>query len=87
MHFFTEIVKTHGLDQPTVDNGGVSRGRSVAMAVGCWHFNVTSMALHGTSMSLQRHFNGTSMAHHTALQLHFKNKNNIDKIMIMIWYC
>ena len=38
------------MDQPTVDNGGVSRGRSVAAAVGCW------------LLALQRHFNGTSMA-------------------------
>ena len=50
---FFKIVKTCGLDQPTVDGGGVTRGRPVA--VGCLHFN-------GTSTTLQLHFNGTSMA-------------------------
>ena len=34
--------------------GGVSRGRSVAVAVGCWLLAV------GTSLALQRHFLGTS---------------------------
>ena len=33
------------LDQSTVDSGRVSRGRSVAVAVGCLHFNGTSTAL------------------------------------------
>ena len=47
-----------GLDQPTLDNRGVTRGRSVAAAVFCWlmahqrHFN-------GTSTVFQQHFNGT----------------------------
>ena len=60
------------LDQPTVDSGIVTRGRSVSVAVGCWlfalqwHFNGTSRVLqrhfNGTSMALQWHFNGTSMA-------------------------
>ena len=44
-----------------MDSGGVSRGKSVDVAVGCLHFNVTSMALqwhfHGTSMAFQRYFN------------------------------
>ena len=29
------------LDQPSLDSGGVSRQRSVAVAVGCLHFNGT----------------------------------------------
>ena len=72
------FLKRAVLDQPTVDSGGVSRRRSVAVAVGCWllavctslapqwHFNSTSMALkryfNGTSTALQRNFNGTSAA-------------------------
>ena len=65
------------LDQPTLDSGGVSRRRSVA--VGCWlfalqrHFNGTSAAhyLHfnGTLMALPWHFHNTS----AALQWHFHN--------------
>ena len=66
------LLKSVVLDQPTVDSGGVSRARSVAVAVGCclfalqWQFNGTSMALqqnfNGTSMAFQQHFNGTSSA-------------------------
>ena len=52
------LLKRTVLDQPTVDNGGVSRERSVAAAVGCWHFNSSSIAL-------QPHFNCTS----TTLQI------------------
>ena len=56
------------LDQPTVDNGGVRRGMSVAVTVGCWLLAVgTSMALqwhfNGTLMALQRNLNNTSMSH------------------------
>ena len=47
---FLGSLKRKVLDQPTVDNGGGSRGRSVAVAVGCWHFD-------GTSAALQRHYN------------------------------
>ena len=54
------------LEQPTVDIGGVSRGRSVAMAVGFWHFNGTSIELqlhlNATLTELHRHFNGTKTA-------------------------
>ena len=39
---FPRSLKCAVLDHPTVDNGVVSRGRSVALAVGCWHFNGTS---------------------------------------------
>ena len=43
---FSEIEKKKKiLDQPTVVDGGVSRGRSVAAAVGCW------------LLALQRYFN------------------------------
>ena len=42
----------------------VTRGRSEAVAVGCLHFNGTSMALqlhfNGTSIALPWHFNGTA---------------------------
>ena len=44
---FPRSLKRLDLDQPTVDNGGFSRGRSVAAAVGCCHFNSTLMALQG----------------------------------------
>ena len=40
------------LEQPTMDNGGVSRGRYLAVAFGCWQFN-------GTSMVYWRHFNNS----------------------------
>ena len=45
-----------------VDNGGVSRGRPVAIAVCCW-----LLALLGTSMALQHYFNCISIE----LQWHF----------------
>ena len=52
------------LDQPTVDIGGVCKGRYVAVAVGCLHLNSTSTALkwhlNGTSTALPQHFQGTS---------------------------
>ena len=62
---FTRMLKHSVSDQPTVDVGGVTKGRSVT--VGCWlfalqgDFNITSMALqwhlHGTSMVLQQNLN------------------------------
>ena len=46
------FVSTNNFDNlPPPCNGGVSRGRSVA--VGCWHFP-------GTSTALQRHFRGNT---------------------------
>ena len=68
VHFFPlRLLKRTALDQPTVDNGGVSKRRSVAVAVGCWHFDGTSMALQqhfkGTLTALQRNFNSTLPAH------------------------
>ena len=54
---FSDIAKIYGLDHPTVDNGEIISGRSVAAAIGCWllgpqqHFN-------GTAMALELHFNG-----------------------------
>ena len=51
--FFPRLFKRTVLDQPTVDCGGVSTERSLAVAVGCLHFNSTSTAL-------PRHFQGTS---------------------------
>ena len=66
---FLRLPKRMVLDQPTVDNGRVSRGRSVATAVGCWLLN-------GPSMALQKHFNRIS----TVLQ---RQKNGIcDSIRI-----
>ena len=47
------------LDQPTEDSGGVSRGRSVAVAVGCLHFK---RHFYGTLTALHPHFYGTSTA-------------------------
>ena len=57
--FSLRLFKRVVFDQPTVDNWGVSRGRSVAVAVGRWPF------------ALQWHFNGTSLT----LPLHLQNKN------------
>ena len=53
--FSPRSIKYTVLDQPTVDNGGVIRGRSVLwlLAVGCW------------LLALPWHFNGTSMAKNT----------------------
>ena len=52
MSLFLISFKSAVLDQPTVDRGGVSRGRYVGVAVGCCLF------------ALQRHYNGTSVAKH-----------------------
>ena len=63
---FPPILLYHAiLDQPTMDSGGVTRRRYVALAVCCWLLaGCTSMALqwhfNGNSTELQRHFNGTS---------------------------
>ena len=64
-HFFPRLLKCAVLEQPTLDSFGVSRGRSVAMAFGCWllalqqQFNITSMALpwhfHSTSAALPKY--------------------------------
>ena len=67
LHYFPRLLKRAVLDQPFVDMDGVSRGRFVAVAVGCLHFNGTSTALqrhynrpfHGTSMALPWHYHGT----------------------------
>ena len=53
--FFPRLLKRAVLDQPTVDSGGISGGRSVAVAVGCGLFDYN-----GTSMALEQHFQGTS---------------------------
>ena len=47
---FSGLIKDTVLDQPTVDNGEVSRGRSMAVAVGC------------LLLALQRQFNGKGRA-------------------------
>ena len=47
--------KTYWIDPPPfARNGGVSRGRSVTVAVGCWHFLGTSMALQWQKTLLQK---------------------------------
>ena len=50
---FPRLLKLAVLDQPIVDNKGVSIERSVAVTVGCWPLAV------GTTMRLQWYFNGT----------------------------
>ena len=45
----------------TVNSWRLSRGRSVAVAVGCWLFAL-QRHFNGTSAALPRHFNKTSMA-------------------------
>ena len=69
--FFSRLLKLTVLDQPTVNNGRVSRGRPVAVTVGCWLLAV------GTSMALQWHFNGTF----TALQRNLNNTSMSHKKM------
>ena len=56
---FPRLLKRTVLDQPPVDNGGVSSGRSVAVAVGYWLLAL-QWPFNGTSMALQWHFNITS---------------------------
>ena len=55
VHFFLRLLKHTVLHQPTVDTGGDEGMLLWLLAVGCWHFNDTSMAL-------QWHFNGTLTA-------------------------
>ena len=55
------MLKRAVLDQPTVDSGGVCRGRSVALAVGCWLFAL-QRHFSGTSTELPGNFHGTSTA-------------------------
>ena len=71
--FFLRLLKHMVLEQPTVDIGGVSRGRSVAMAVGFWHFN-------GTSIELQLHLNATL----TELHWHFNGTKTAKKYIIFL---
>ena len=65
LRFFPRLFKRTAFDQPTVDSVGVSRGRSVGVAVGCWLF------------ALQRHFDGTS----TALPWPFHSTSMAQKII------
>ena len=37
------LLKRMAVNKSTVYNGGASRARDVAVDVGCWHFNDTSM--------------------------------------------
>ena len=60
--FCLRLLKRAVLDQPTVDSGGVSRGRSVAMVVGCWLFAFQWHFI-SPSMALPQHFHGTYMSH------------------------
>ena len=56
--FFPRLLKCAVLEQPTVVNGGNIRGRSVAVAVGCWRLTL-QWHFNGASMALQQNFNGT----------------------------
>ena len=71
--FFLILLKHMVLEQPTVDIGGVSRGRSVAMAVGFWHFS-------GTSIELQLHLNATL----TKLHWHINGTKTAKKYIIFL---
>ena len=68
--FVQRLLKYAVLDRPTLDSVRVSRGRFVAVAVGC-----TSMALqwnfNGTFRALPRHFLGTSKVLYWQLQFFF----------------
>ena len=55
---FLRPLKHTILEEPTVENGGVIKGRSVAVAVGCWLLAL-QRHINGTSTALQRHFNST----------------------------
>ena len=59
--FSRDCLKHADLDQLTVDSEGVSRGRSVALAVGCWMFAL-QLHFNGTFMALSQHFHGTFTA-------------------------
>ena len=61
IRFFSICLKRAVLDQATGESGGVSRGRSVAMAVGLWLFAL-QQHFNNTSMALPWHFHDTSMA-------------------------
>ena len=58
---FPRLLQRAVSDQPTVDSGGVRRGRSVAVADGCLHFT-HARHFNGPSTPLSRHFHGTSIA-------------------------
>ena len=82
--FFLRLLKHTDLDQPKMDNGGVSGGRYVAVAVGCW---LLALQWHSnsTSRALQRHFNGASKE----LQQHFndRQKNCHNKEFLFVFLC
>ena len=73
--FFSEILKRSVLDHPTVDSGGVSSGKYVALAVDC-----LLLALQGhfkdTSMTLPQHFHSIP----NGLTRHIKKNNNKNYI-------
>ena len=70
--FFLRFLKRAVLDQPTENSGGVSRGRSVAVSVGCWLF-ACQWHFNNTSTALPRHFYSTS----TVLPRRFQGRNKI----------
>ena len=76
------LLKRTVFDQPTVDNGGVSRGRSAAVAIG------TSMALqchlNGTSTAIQQHINGNSTAHQRQFNSNSTAKNKKIKSVLLL---
>ena len=88
--FFLRLLKHTDLDQPKMDNGGVSGGRSVAVAVGCW---LLALQWHSnsTSRAVQRRFNVASKE----LQQHFNDRQKklqqqrfffVWPICIFFWY-
>ena len=78
--FFPRLQKLTVLDQPTVDNGRVNMGRSVAVTVGFCLLAV------GTSMELQWLFNGTLTALQRNLQrTSMSHKKGHKKNIILFW--
>ena len=77
--FFLYLVKCSVFDQPTVDSGGVSRGWSVTVAVGCWLFAL-QQHFNSTSMALQQHVNDISTAfpQHINKEKKERKKKRID---------
>ena len=75
--FFPRLLKRAVLDQLTVDSGGVSRERYVAVAVGCWLFAL-QWHFNGTSTALPRNFHGTSTAKKNLLELLSKSVKRVS---------
>ena len=70
-----KIVKGAVFDQPTVKSGRVTRGRFVAVDVGCWLFSF-QQHFHGTSMALPWYFNFTVFMALASIQCSAKKTYN-----------